>query len=64
MEKERIQNKILMLNSTLSTNAVTCQGYKPKTKCWGISTDSAPKKLKGTGQCPPTAKYLFFNKKG
>lgn len=52
-----------MLNSTLSTNAVTSQGYKPKTKCWGVSTDSGPKKLKVASN-PPPAKYIFLNKNG
>ena len=38
-EKVRIQEKIMTLNTATSTSVIQSQsqGYKPKSKCWGIN---------------------------
>jgi hypothetical protein len=34
-ERERLQNKIMMINTVLAFNLnQTQKGYKPKSKCW------------------------------
>ena len=34
VEKQKLQNKIMMINIVLAFNLSQAQGYKPKSKCW------------------------------
>lgn len=33
-EKQKLQNKIMMVNTVLAFNLNQTQGYRPKSKCW------------------------------
>ncbi len=34
MSREKVQNKLIMINTSLAINLIQSQGYKPKAKCW------------------------------